>query len=355
MIISALVVFMKRMRIILFILTILIISGCEEITEIKDKEGENTLEKSEEVLEVETIIVIDEANYENKEECKQIFEYTINEFREEKEVSKMEWSDNVYKLAVARAKDLYEIEYLDETQLSSVHKYLTEYNLVGVAVENIGIMEHETNGTITGNIREVVRPWISTRNQKQNLVDKEHDIGAIGCYEYICIFVGIDGEETVPKISIKKFESDPVEVVSTGDYKISLTKVEVTDYMRTTLEIKNVRTKSIVFTINRLGIVTGEGNQHGLAGDKLIGIYSAPDGCNDWTDIGSPSPITLLPNAKGSFTLCFSSSLAKEDELTFFIGLLLNSRRESPSGEFFDYKMVGDQKEHSFDLSAHLE
>ncbi len=174
---------------------------------------------------------IDEKSFERKDEAKQAFEYTINEFRREEDIDEMVWSEHAYNLAVFRAKDLYQRDYFEHVTPEglSVSDYLEEFGLDGTVGENIGGMAHYTNEEVSGSVREVIRQWMVIVGHKQNLLNKRYNIGAVGCYKYICSFIGVNGDEVTP---ISK--DDEIIEEDSGEYiSISLKELSSTiqDYV----------------------------------------------------------------------------------------------------------------------------
>ena len=163
---------------------------------------------------------IDEEIFERKDEAKQAFEYTINEFRREEDIDELEWSDHAYNLAVFRAKDLLERDYFEHVTPEglTVDDYMEEFGLDGYAGENIGGMAHYPNEEVSGSVREVIRQWMVSVGHKQNLLNKRYNLGAVGCYKYICTFIGVNGDEVTPiKKSDDEIEEEIVEEDS-GEY-----------------------------------------------------------------------------------------------------------------------------------------
>ncbi len=187
------------------------------------------VEKVEEIK-VEVLPLLNEESFERKDEAKQAFEYTINEFRREEDIDELEWSEHSYNLAVFRAKDLYERDYFEHVTPEglSVSDYLEEFGLDGTVGENIGGMAHYTNEEVSGSVREVIRQWMVSVGHKQNLLNKRYDIGAVGCYKYICTFIGIDGQEVTPR---KKEEEGEIEEKDSGEY-ISVSLKELSSTIR---------------------------------------------------------------------------------------------------------------------------
>ena len=72
-------------------------------------------------------------------------------------------------------------------------------------------MAHYPDETVSGNVRQVVRQWMVSVGHKQNLMDRDHDIGAIGCYKYICVFIGVSGGEVEEEVI--EVEEEPKEIV----------------------------------------------------------------------------------------------------------------------------------------------
>ena len=60
-----------------------------------------------------------------------------------------------------------------------------------VIAENAGGMTYYSTGEVSGDCKEAVDGWLTSRGHRYNLLYDEHISGAIGCYKHICIFLGV--------------------------------------------------------------------------------------------------------------------------------------------------------------------
>lgn len=132
---------------------------------------------------------------ENKQDSIEAFEY-INDLRKGYGRNNLNWDENLYLLAVSRAKDMYDRNYYDhitpEGKCVKDFKSLFDVNYWNVA-ENIGGMMYylHTREPIEGTSpKDVVDGWMNSRGHRYNLLYPFHKAGAIGCYKYICTFLG---------------------------------------------------------------------------------------------------------------------------------------------------------------------
>jgi len=203
----------------------------EKINVDKIKLPEKVVEKIEEIKEkvlpsINEELSINEEIFERKDEAKQAFEYTINEFRREEDIDEMQWSEHSYNLAVFRAKDLLGRDYFEHVTPEglTVDDYMEEFGLDGYAGENIGGMAHYPNEEVSGSVREVIRQWMVSVGHKQNLLNKRYNLGAVGCYKYICTFIGVNGQEVTP---ISKEEKELKEQIIKDDLEEDTRKKEI--------------------------------------------------------------------------------------------------------------------------------
>ena len=52
-------------------------------------------------------------------------------------------------------------------------------------------MTYYEPNVVTGNCKEAVDGWLTSRGHRYNLLYDEHVSGAIGCYWQICVFLGV--------------------------------------------------------------------------------------------------------------------------------------------------------------------
>lgn len=135
---------------------------------------------------------------ERKEECKEAFDY-VNKIRKENGRNSMEWSDDLYELAVSRSKDMETRNYFDHVtpEGKCVKDFKSEYGFSNWNVaENCGGMTHYEDGTpiVSTSVNEAVDMWLTSRGHRYNLLYPSHEKGAIGCYKAICVFLGANQE-----------------------------------------------------------------------------------------------------------------------------------------------------------------
>lgn len=132
-----------------------------------------------------------------KQESKIAFEY-VNQLRSQYNRRLLEWDDRAYELAVSRSKDMYVRDYFDhvtpEGTCAKDLKYEFGFNSEDVLAENLGGVTHYSNGVpvLGASVNDSVDGWMNSRGHRYNLLYGDHIAGAIGCYEYICAFYGIN-------------------------------------------------------------------------------------------------------------------------------------------------------------------
>jgi|GEM_PF-2104687 len=133
---------------------------------------------------------------ERKEECIDAITY-VNELREQYGRKPFDWDGNLYDLAVARSKDMYERNYFDHVTPDGkcVKDFKSAYGLQSyVIAENVGAVQEYSGGGLsfskTINVRGQVDSWMESRGHRYNFLYPEHIKGAIGCYYGVCVFLG---------------------------------------------------------------------------------------------------------------------------------------------------------------------
>lgn len=129
--------------------------------------------------------------------CIGAFDY-VNELRSENGRGQIKWDERVYKLAVARSKDMYERNYFDHVTPEGlcVNDFKGDYGLEGYTLaENAGAQYEGYSGSPMSyssyiNAKEQVDGWMRSRGHRYNLMYSRHVFGAIGCYRGACIFLG---------------------------------------------------------------------------------------------------------------------------------------------------------------------
>ncbi len=138
---------------------------------------------------------------ENKEEAKEAFIY-VNQLREEYGRKKISWNDNLYELAIFRAKDMYERNYFDHVtpEGKCVDDFKAEYGLSRYNIaENVGAKyegysSYDMQFSLSIDPKEQVDGWMGSRGHRYNLLYPQHVMGAIGCYYGVCVFLGANTE-----------------------------------------------------------------------------------------------------------------------------------------------------------------
>jgi uncharacterized protein YkwD len=137
-------------------------------------------------------------NPERKEECMKTFDY-LNELRRSERINSLEWDERAYNLAVARSKDMYERNYFDhvtpEGECAETMKTGYGFKNYEYLAENAGGMTYYAGGSVVGNCDEALDGWLNSRGHRYNLMYYGHVSGAIGCYNHICIFYGVNHDE----------------------------------------------------------------------------------------------------------------------------------------------------------------
>ena len=52
-------------------------------------------------------------------------------------------------------------------------------------------MTYYSTGEVSGDCKEAVDGWLTSRGHRYNLLYDEHISGAIGCYKHVCVFLGV--------------------------------------------------------------------------------------------------------------------------------------------------------------------
>lgn len=134
---------------------------------------------------------------EQKNESKDAFVY-LNQIRKQNNRRTIGWDDNLYELAVARSKDMYERNYFDHVTPEGkcvkdfkfaygVERYTIAENL-GALYEGYSDIDMSFSKTI--DVKEQVDGWMESRGHRYNLMYPDHVKGAIGCYYGVCAFLG---------------------------------------------------------------------------------------------------------------------------------------------------------------------
>ena len=162
----------------------------------KDYLSGKTKEISESIEEYEAEARLNEQE-KMKKDSMDAFSY-INQLRTENGRNKIEWSDDVYELALFRSRDMYNRKYFDHVtpEGKCAKDFKAEYGLSDyVLAENIGasMWEYSTDNVDYAsytNPREQVDGWIKSRGHRYNLLYSDHIMGAVACYQGVCAFLG---------------------------------------------------------------------------------------------------------------------------------------------------------------------
>ncbi len=114
---------------------------------------------------------------------------SVNAFRGQYGRQSLQWSDELYELALFRAKDQYERNYFDHVTPEGwcVNDFASHFGIYSSVAENLG------KGYYTG--EEAVDGWMSSRGHRYNLLYLEHTIGAIAKYGDVYVFLGTGPSE----------------------------------------------------------------------------------------------------------------------------------------------------------------
>jgi uncharacterized protein YkwD len=140
-------------------------------------------------------------NYESSEEdSKAAIDY-LNKIRKQYGKNEISFDKRVFELAVARAKDMRDYNYLDHTNpitgtcpdnmKSNYGLKLNEYvaeNAFGNPQYSEGICTKIEIKPMT----DAIDDWMTSRGHRYNLLYDNHIAGAVGCYKNMCSFLGLN-------------------------------------------------------------------------------------------------------------------------------------------------------------------
>ena len=122
----------------------------------------------------------------------------INKLRVQNEKNPINHDSRVYELALARAKDMYDYNYLDHTNPQTgtcPYNMKTDYGLK--SNENVAENAHLT--TLNGHpslsnpsLNGIVDEWMKSTGHRMNLLSYEHISGSVACYGGYCAFLGLN-------------------------------------------------------------------------------------------------------------------------------------------------------------------
>jgi uncharacterized protein YkwD len=142
-----------------------------------------------------------EYNYKSSEEDSRRAINYLNKIRKQNGKSEISFDKRVFELAVARAKDMREYNYLDHTNpytgtcpdnmKASFGIKSYEY----VAENAFGNPQYSEGSCTKIQIKpmtEAIDVWMKSRGHRYNLLYDSHIAGAVGCYKNICTFLGLN-------------------------------------------------------------------------------------------------------------------------------------------------------------------
>ncbi len=142
-----------------------------------------------------------EYNYKSSEEdSKQAIDY-LNKIRKQNGKSEILFDKRVFELAVARAKDMREYNYLDHTNPytgTCPDNMKTSYGISSyeyVAENAFGNPQYSEGSCTEIQMRpmtEAIDDWMTSRGHRYNLLYDTHIAGAVGCYKNMCTFLGLN-------------------------------------------------------------------------------------------------------------------------------------------------------------------
>ncbi|MBD3310234.1 hypothetical protein GF351_03370, partial [Candidatus Woesearchaeota archaeon] len=111
--------------------------------------------------------------------------------------SELQWSDDLYDLAMYRAEDMYDRKYFDHVTPDGkcVKDFKSQFNLGSYTIaENAGaVMYGDSYGVdyaSYANPKTQVDSWMESRGHRYNLLYPDHVLGVVVCYKGACIFLG---------------------------------------------------------------------------------------------------------------------------------------------------------------------
>lgn len=127
----------------------------------------------------------DQIDSEAKNESIKAFEY-MNSLRKENGVRELEWNENLYELALFRAKDMSERNYFSHKTPDgkcAMTYYASTYGVRGTPGENIG------EGHLIQ--KDAVDGWMRSEGHRYNMMHATHISGAIAKYKDEYVFLGL--------------------------------------------------------------------------------------------------------------------------------------------------------------------
>lgn len=133
----------------------------------------------------------------NKAEALEASEY-VNEIRKDYGRNELQWSDDLYELAMYRCKDMYNRKYFDHVTPDGkcVKDFKSDYGLGGYTIaENAGAVMYgyygdEIDYASYADPKSQVDSWMGSRGHRYNLLYPSHKLGVVACYKGACVFLG---------------------------------------------------------------------------------------------------------------------------------------------------------------------
>ncbi len=150
---------------------------------VKDESGEKMVSLKKSFTSVNTSV----------NESKEAIEY-VNEIRRNHGKGKIEFDKRVYKLAMARVKDMDKYDYMDHTNPetgSCPYNMKDKFGLSpGEDVAENAYMD--TSDYHSGMEEDAIDSWMDSRGHRYNLLYSNHVAGAVACYKEYCVFLGLN-------------------------------------------------------------------------------------------------------------------------------------------------------------------
>ena len=122
----------------------------------------------------------------------------INQKRIQNGKNPITHDSRVYQLAMERAKDMHEYQYLDHTNPitgTCPYNMKSEFGLNSNenVAENVYLFGTETNPTLYNpSYIEIIDWWMDSTGHRINLLSYEHVAGSVACYGGFCVFLGLN-------------------------------------------------------------------------------------------------------------------------------------------------------------------
>lgn len=160
---------------------------------------ESIVEKSSEKINQlnENIKELSKPQQTSEEQAQSAIEY-INKLRVQNGKNPISHDSRVFQIALARAKDMYDYNYLDHTNpQTGTCPYNIKSNYGLNANENVAENAHLS--TINGmpslynpSLNEVIDGWMQSTGHRMNLLSYDHIAGSVACYGGYCVFLGLN-------------------------------------------------------------------------------------------------------------------------------------------------------------------